>query len=55
MRTKFWSENLKERDHLEDLGEVDRRITLEWILKLWFGKLWTAIIWIRIGISGGLF
>jgi hypothetical protein len=31
MHTKFWSENLKERDHLEDLG-MDRRIILEWIL-----------------------
>jgi hypothetical protein len=28
--TKFWSENLKGRDHFEDLG-VDR-IILEWIL-----------------------
>jgi hypothetical protein len=30
MYTIFWSENLKERDQLEELG-VDERIILEWI------------------------
>jgi hypothetical protein len=29
MRTKFWSENLKGRDHSEDLG-VDGMTILEW-------------------------
>jgi hypothetical protein len=28
----FWWGNLKERDHLEDLG-IDRRIILKWIFK----------------------
>jgi transcription elongation factor len=28
MHTKFWSENLKQRDHLEDLG-VDGKIMLD--------------------------
>jgi hypothetical protein len=32
MHTKFYSEILKGRDHLGDLG-IDRRITLKWILK----------------------
>jgi len=32
MRTKFWLENPKERDHSEDVGE-DRKIILEWILE----------------------
>jgi hypothetical protein len=31
MDTKFWSENVRERDHEEDLW-VDRKIILEWIL-----------------------
>jgi hypothetical protein len=31
MHTRFWFENLKGRDHSEDLG-VDGRITLEFIL-----------------------
>jgi hypothetical protein len=30
--TKFWLENLKGRDHLEDLG-VDKRIILKCILE----------------------
>jgi hypothetical protein len=32
MHTAFWSENLKERDHLKELG-VDVKIILEWILE----------------------
>jgi hypothetical protein len=32
MHNIFWFGNLKERDHLEDLG-VDVRIILEWILE----------------------
>jgi hypothetical protein len=32
MRKIFWLENLKERDHSEDLG-VYGRIILEWILE----------------------
>jgi hypothetical protein len=33
VRTKFWSDNMKGKDHMEDIG-VDRKIILEWI----FGK-----------------
>jgi hypothetical protein len=29
---KIWSEYLKERDHLEEMG-VGRKIILEWILR----------------------
>jgi hypothetical protein len=48
----FWSENLKGRDHSEDLG-VDGRVIFEWILGKSSGKMWTGFIWLRIGTSGG--
>jgi hypothetical protein len=32
MHVWFWLGNLRERDHLKDLG-IDRRIILKWILK----------------------
>jgi hypothetical protein len=53
MRTKFWSENIKGRDHSENLG-VDERITLNWILGEQGGKEWTTFIWLRIGTSGDI-
>jgi len=34
VHTGFWSGDLMERDHLEDLG-VDRRIVLKWTFKKW--------------------
>jgi hypothetical protein len=43
--------NLKERDHLEDLG-VDGRII--WNSRKWSGREWTGFIWLRIGTSGAL-
>jgi hypothetical protein len=53
MDTKFWSENLKGRDLLVDLG-VDGKIILEWILGKWNRKVGTGFIWLRIGTSSGL-
>jgi hypothetical protein len=53
MYTKRWSENLKGRDHLEDLG-VDGKIILEWILQKYVGGLY-GFIWLRFGTSGGVF
>jgi hypothetical protein len=47
-------QNMKGRDHLEDLG-VDGKIILEWFLGKYGMKLWTGCIWVRIGTSGGLF
>jgi len=35
--TGFRSGDLRERDHLEDLG-TDGRIVLKWIFKNWIGK-----------------
>jgi hypothetical protein len=49
----FWSENLKGKDHSEDIN-VEGRIILERILGEKCGKLWTALIWFRIGTSDGL-
>jgi hypothetical protein len=48
MHTKFWPENVKERDHFEDLG-VDVKIILEWIL----GKYgWEGVVWIQWSVAG---
>jgi hypothetical protein len=49
--SKFWSENLKGRDHSEDLG-IDGEI-LEWILWKWGVNMWTGCIWLRIGPVAG--
>jgi hypothetical protein len=40
---KFWVENLKGRDHSEDLG-IGRKITFEWILGKQGGKWWAGCI-----------
>ena len=48
----FWGGDLRERDHLKDLG-VDGRIILNWILKKWDWEAWTGLIWLRIGTGGG--
>jgi hypothetical protein len=47
MHTKFWSENLTERDHLED-PRVDGRAIFKRIFKKQIGRLWTGFIWLRI-------
>jgi hypothetical protein len=44
----FWCRNLKEREHLEDIG-LDRRIILKWVLKQ--GCVWSGLIWLRIGVN----
>jgi hypothetical protein len=53
MHTIFWLENVKGRDHSEDIG-VDGRIILEWTLGKQGTKVWNGCIWLRIGASGEL-
>jgi hypothetical protein len=47
MHTKFWSDNLKGRDHLEDLG-TGGMILLNRTLRNWVGEVWTGFNWLRI-------
>ena len=44
MHTRIWWGNLRENDHLEDLG-INWRITLKWIFKKWEG----GMDWIDMG------
>jgi len=44
--------NLREGDHLEDLG-VGGKIILKWIFGKWNGMAWAGLIWLRIVASGG--
>ena len=51
--TGFWWGNLRERDHLEDLG-VDKKIILRWIFRKGDGVAQAALIWLSIRAGGGL-
>jgi hypothetical protein len=53
MHTIFWSENVKGRDHSEDMA-IGARIILECILEKWGDKLWTGFIWFGKRPSGVL-
>jgi len=48
LHTEFCWGNLRERDHLEDSGVVER-IILRWIFREWDHGAWTGVIWLRIG------
>jgi len=51
VHTGFLWGNLRERNHLEDLGK-DGRIILKWIFKKWHGEKWSGLIWLRMGTVG---
>jgi hypothetical protein len=51
MHKGFWWGNLREGDHLKDLG-TDGRVILKWVFEKWDGKAWTGSIWLRIGTGG---
>ena len=48
----FWWDNLRERDHFEDL-DVDGRLIFEWIFRKWDEEVWTGFLWIKIMTGGG--
>jgi len=54
MHTKFSLGNLKGSVHSEDVGVVNLKIILGWVLGKYSEKLWTGCMWHRIGTSGGL-
>jgi len=50
--TGFWRGNVREGDHLGDIG-VDGRIVLRWIFRKRDVRVWTGSSWLRIGTGGG--
>jgi hypothetical protein len=45
----FWQGDMREREHLEDLGIES--IMLKWIFKKGDGEAWTGCVWLRIGTA----
>jgi hypothetical protein len=53
VQTRFWWENLRKEDHLEDPG-VDGSIILKCILQKWDGGSRTGSIFLRSGTGDEL-
>jgi hypothetical protein len=53
LHTGFWWGDLRDRDHLGDLG-MDGRIILKRIFKKWDEEVRTGLLWLRIGAGGEL-
>jgi hypothetical protein len=53
MHVGYWWESQKERNHQKD-QDVGGWIIFKWILETYDGVVCTGLIWVRIGISGGL-
>ena len=51
MNTQFWWGDLRERNHLQNLG-IGGRIKAKWIFEKWNGEAWTGLISLRIGTGG---
>jgi hypothetical protein len=51
-KQNFGGEDLRGKDHLEDLG-ADGKIMSRWIFSKWDVEAWTGLIWLRIGTRGG--
>ena len=52
MHTGFWWGEMRERDHLKDVG-ADGTIIIKWIFKTWDEEAWTELIWLGIGQMAG--
>jgi hypothetical protein len=49
--TGFWWGNMRDRGHLGD-PDVDGKILLRWIFRIWDVGVWTGSSWLRIGVGG---
>jgi hypothetical protein len=48
----FWLENLKGRDHMEEIG-IGGQIILEWFSGKLDRKVWTEFVWLRAETRAG--